>query len=191
MIIGNPDSFAVESSIHVAYSDHEGLAWGCFTYHIGGLRYGVTDLDATMMRCSLDQVTDRLAARGTHAAGPLAIREAGAVWDAYRELFYGMEDKILYAGLGYDEYQWFYAGNDLVLAPDGDEAFDDGSHVLQFDIGPQVRLIAARSGSGLTHDPSTLRDVRLPADEFYRVLAEWRRAYLEEWEKSPKSPRPA
>jgi hypothetical protein len=31
---------------------------------------------------------------------------------------------------------------DLVGAPDADEAFDDGSHILQFDIGDQVRLVA-------------------------------------------------
>lgn len=189
MLIGNPLTFAIESSIHEAYAEHPGLAWGCFTFHIGGLRYGVPEPDATMMACSLGEVTDRLEARGTHGAGRLAGIEAGVVWDAYRDMFYGLDERTLYAGIESGEFQRLVSGNSLVMAPDGDEAFDDGTHVLQFDVGREVRLIAARSGDGLAHEPASLRDVRLPDAEFYGVLSEWRRAHMEAWASAPKSPR--
>ncbi len=36
----------------------------------------------------------------------------------------------------------------LMWAPDGDEAFDDGSYVLQIDSGSLVRLIGFKGTSG-------------------------------------------
>jgi hypothetical protein len=66
-------------------------------------------------------------------------------------------------------------------APDGDEAFDDGSYVLQFDVEDRVRLIAFRSGEGYVHDPATLSDVWLPSDDFYGVLQEWLQSFDREW----------
>jgi hypothetical protein len=56
-------------------------------------------------------------------------------------------------------------------APDGDEAFDDG-------VKDRVRLIAFRCGEGYAHDPATLSDVWLPADDFYRVLQQWQQAFV-------------
>jgi hypothetical protein len=73
------------------------------------------------------------------------------------------------------------------VGPDGDEAFDDGSFVLQFDVQDRVRLIAFRSGAGYVHDPDTLSDVWLPADDFYRVLEQWHQAFDREWAAMPKA----
>jgi len=74
-----------------------------------------------------------------------------------------------------------------VWAPDGDKAFDDWSHVLQFDVGERVRLIAFKSSEqGYHHAPDTLADAWLEAEEFYRVLEEWRSAFVAEWKLAPK-----
>jgi hypothetical protein len=74
-----------------------------------------------------------------------------------------------------------------VWAPDGDEAFDDWSHVLQFDVGGRVRLIGFRSNErGYHHDERTLADVWIDEGLFYRVLKQWRDAFLAEWECAPK-----
>ena len=73
----------------------------------------------------------------------------------------------------------------LVWAPDGDEAFDDGSYVLQFDVGDRVRLIAFKRPESLV-DPTSVREVWLSSDTFYSTLREWRNTFLAEWESLPK-----
>ncbi len=60
--------------------------------------------------------------------------------------------------------------NDLLWAPDGDETFDDGSYILQFDLGDRVRLIAFKRSENGLHDPFTLRDVWISAEGYSRVL---------------------
>jgi hypothetical protein len=47
--------------------------------------------------------------------------------------------------------------NSLVWAPDGDEAFDDSSNVLQFDIADPVRLIAFKRPDSLVDNSSNSR----------------------------------
>ena len=69
--------------------------------------------------------------------------------------------------------------------PDGDEAFDDGSYVLQFDLGDRVRLIAFKRPESLV-DPASVREVWLSSDTFYNALREWRDTFLAEWESLPK-----
>jgi hypothetical protein len=79
--------------------------------------------------------------------------------------------------------------SDCQWAPDGDEAFDDGSYVLQFDVDDRVRLIAFKHGErgeGWQCDSATLRDVWLAADEFYRILQQWHDAFYAEWVAAPK-----
>jgi hypothetical protein len=74
----------------------------------------------------------------------------------------------------------------LVWAPDGDEAFDDGSYVLQFDVENRVRLIGFKSDDTDRYDPATLKDIWLSSDDFYSVLSRWRDAFEAEWETAPK-----
>ena len=74
----------------------------------------------------------------------------------------------------------------IIWAPDGDEAFDDGSYVLQFDVGDRVRLIAFKSCPGHFYDRATLSDVSLAADDFYCVLQKWHDAFEAEWASMPK-----
>lgn len=69
----------------------------------------------------------------------------------------------------------------IVWAPDGDDAFDDGSFVLCFEVGEKVRLIGFRSEERYHHDPLTLRDLELPASDFYGILTAWRDAFILEW----------
>jgi hypothetical protein len=61
---------------------------------------------------------------------------------------------------------------DLLWAPDGDEAFDDGGHVLQFDVGDQVRLIAfkTKEDQGGTYDVS---EAWIGSNPFYGLLSDW------------------
>jgi len=66
--------------------------------------------------------------------------------------------------------------NSLVWAPAGDEAFDDGSYVLRFDVGDRVRLIAVKRPDSQV-DPASVREVWISADIFYNAL-QWRDTFM-------------
>jgi hypothetical protein len=66
-------------------------------------------------------------------------------------------------------------------APDGDEAFDDGSFVLHFDLNTTVRLIAFSSDYEGGKRLSNLVDMQVDLEEFYGTLSRWRASFEEEW----------
>jgi Immunity protein 42 len=175
MIIGNPFVFAIESSITRAYERLSLRALGSFVVHVGGLSYGVKREDATMLACSFDEVEKRLARRGKHTAPFAEELDGGKIADAFRKAIFTDDPSGSYFGMLLAEFrELFYATRaDRMWAPDGDQAFDDGSFVLQFDVDDRVRLIAFKSGEAHLHDPTTLRDVWLSADTFYGVLRQW------------------
>lgn len=76
--------------------------------------------------------------------------------------------------------------NRIMWVPDGDEAFDDGSYILQFDVQDQVRLIAFRSGQDCLYDSPSLTEMWLALDHFYDVLERWRTFFEAEWASLPK-----
>jgi len=189
MIIGTPSTFAIESRIAQAYERLSFRALGFFVLHLRGERYGVLAPDATMLACSLGEVEDRLARRGSHTAAFASEADGGKIADAFRDAIYApdQEDKSFF-GIPQPEFSEFLHGNHLIWAPDGDEAFDDGSYVLHFDVGDRVRLIAFRCGEDHHHDPQTLRDVWLPASDYYGIIHQWRNAFIAEWQAAPKIP---
>ncbi len=188
MIIGNPSVFAIESGISKAFERLSFRALGYFVIHVGGRRYGVLEPDATLLACSLDEVQDRIARQGSHIAPYSGEPDAGRIAEAFRNSSHAPDqENELFFGLPLKDFQDAIYSNHIPWAPDGDEAFDDGSHVLHFDQGESVRLIAFRSVDGDYHyDPDTIADVCIDAEEFYRVLMEWRDAFLSEWSAAPK-----
>ena len=86
-----------------------------------------------MLGCSFAEVRRRVARRGLHFA-PFGFEEtAAAIATAYRAVFYGDEPADQYFGYPPDDIRNLIIGSELIWAPDGDAAFDDGSHVLQID----------------------------------------------------------
>jgi hypothetical protein len=189
VIIGDPIIFALEWGITQAYECLSFRALGFFVIHVNGHRYGVHAPDATMLACSFNEVERRIAHRGTHTA-PFAIEpDAGKIADAYRNAFFADEPKPSFFGIPLTEFSGLFHSdlNDLVWAPDGDEAFDDGSYVLQFDVQDRVRIIAFRSRQeDYPHDPTTLSDVWLMAENFYGILQQWHHAFESAWASMPK-----
>jgi hypothetical protein len=120
---------------------------------------------------SFDAINDRLARRGRHVF-EFADVDAALIADSFHLAIYAPHDDPRY--MMHVPRKRFAAAtyeSGIMWAPDGDEAFDDGSYVLQLDVGDQVRLIGFRSShDDYLHDPSTLREVRLEADSFYRIL---------------------
>ncbi len=189
MIIGDPSTFAIESGISRAYEGLGFRALGFFVLHILGERYGVYAPDASMLACSLGEVEDRLLRRGSHIAPFAASIDGGMLADAFRDAIYApSQEGASYFGMPRSEFSNHLYSKHLVWAPDGDEAFDDGSFVLHIDVGDQVRLIGFRSGDSYHHDVKTLRDVWLPAADFYKILEQWRADFIAEWRKSTKAP---
>ena len=181
MIVGDPAIFAIESQITKAFERLSFRGLGYFVIHIAGRQYGVREPEATMLAVSFDEVGGRLGRQGKHLSNFSLASNPGTLADMYRKAFYNVgadkemksfADAILSAGISW--------------APDGDEAFDDGSYVLQFDVEGWVRLIGFRCGADGLHDPTTLSDTWLSSAQFYGVLEKWQADFLKEWTTSVK-----
>ena len=90
------------------------------------------------------------------------------------------------SGCGTQTFITLLHSTNLDWAPDGEEGFDDGSCVLQFDVGDEVRLIAFSRAMNPILDPASLREVWIPAEDFYTILQNWHDRFLEEWTSFPK-----
>jgi hypothetical protein len=180
LIIGNPHTFAIESQISIGY----------FVLHIGGRGYGVHEPNATMLANAFDTVGEILAKRGLHTAAFASEPEAGAILNAIGLAIYAPDPRTeAFFGIPVEDFQKRKSLNYLEWGRGCDEAFDDGSRVLLFDVANRVRLIADRppwEQKDYMHDPKTLRDVWLKADEFYKILHRWRDAFEAEWARSRK-----
>jgi len=187
MIAGTPSTFAIESGITRAYERLSSRALGFFVLHLSGQRFGVHAPDASLLACSLGEIEDRLARRGSHIAPFASEVDSGKIADAFRDAVYApdQEEKSFF-GILQPEFSDLLYANHLIWAPDGDEAFDDSSYVLHFDVGERVRLIGFRCGDGYHHDPKTLRDIWLPASDYYDILQQWRDTFIAEWRVMPK-----
>jgi hypothetical protein len=139
-----------------------------------------------MLACSFDEVEKRIARRGTHNVSFAAEPDAGKIADAFRDAVYADRPKEIYFDIPKIRFAEMLHLKRIVWAPDGDEAFDDGSYILQFDILDSVRLIAFRCGQGLFHDPDTLADISLPSEDFYGLLGKWHDASKSEWASMEK-----
>lgn len=185
MMVGDPSVFALESSMTQSYPQLSLRGLGFFVIHIAGKSYGVRAADATALACSLDAVQERIARRGTHGVRFDVRMPAIDIIRAFRVAWYynqpGQDQRFF--GLTCDGIVNTLRSGGIVWAPDGDEAFDDGSYVLQFDLGDKVRLIAFRDGDC---DPEgevvrTLSDIWLDADAFYGVLDQWQSGFESAW----------
>jgi hypothetical protein len=134
-----------------------------------------------MLGCSFDEVGRRIAMRGTHNVSFAAESDAGKIADAFRDAVYSDSPKESYFDIPQVRFAEMLHLKRIVWAPDGDEAFDDGSYILQFDILDYVRLIAFKCGQGFFHDPATLSDISVLAEDFYGLLRKWHDAFEAEW----------
>ena len=194
MIVGNPDVFAIESEISTAYERLSFRALGFFVIHIMGRSYGVKKPDASLLACSFDEVGMRIERRGHHTPPFAMDSNPSEVAHAFRRVLYdGCGEGELFFGMHGPQFSDVVRSNRLEWAPDGDEAFDDGSYVLQFEDENWARLIAYKSIAdkntvGPTYDPSSLRDVWLSQDDFYGVLQTWKDGFETQWVALPKVP---
>jgi hypothetical protein len=173
-MVGDPAIFAIESGIAKAFEKPSQRAIGYFVIYVMGRCYGVKSLDATLLACSVDTVQERLERRGLHLGPFSAEPDPIKIVDAYlaARLQLGRESEIFF-GMTATTLGDLFISSGLVWAPDGDEAFDDGSHVLQFDVRDKVRLIAFTNSSNFAEVISTISEVWIDSDDYYDHLAEW------------------
>lgn len=181
-LVGNPQIFAIESCITNAYANLSLRALGFFVIHVGGKCYGVRKPEASLLASSLHTVQRRIARRGMHAvdlgAEADALKLAEAVIDAS---YYEPIPDAKFFGRSPEDFRHALVSEDVIWAPDGDAAFDDGGHVLHFDVGDQVRLIAFVNPANREDLAASLAEVWLSAEAFYGCLDAWQRQFVLEW----------
>jgi Immunity protein 42 len=189
ILIGDKSVFAIESDITCAYESKHFKALGFFVVHVAGLCYGVHSPEAAMLGWAYGEVKERVVKRGTHVAPFATEANAGKIANAFRVAIYAAnQDQEEFFGIPQPDFKRIVYDNNLNWDP-GDETFDDSSYVLQFDVGDRVRLIAFKLGPNKEdyhHDPTTLRDLWLSAQEFYGILEQWRKAFEAEWMAAKK-----
>lgn len=184
MIVGDRGKFALESEITHAYNGKSQMALGFFIIHIGGIEYGVRSPEASMLACSFHEVSERLLRRGTHSVPFELSCDALSIATSYLTGLYDEEPKQRdFLGMPAEKFTDALRAAAIGWAPDGDAAFDDGSHVLQFDLKERVRLIAFKNTEAREDMAETLAEQWLDASLFYDVLRRWKSLFEVEWRR--------
>jgi hypothetical protein len=183
MLQGNPEIFAIESTIDAAFPQRSLMALGSFAIHIAGKVYGVRSPNATMLACSFDGIKRRIDQRGKHEAF-FANEGAIKIVRQYVSTYFSDNEEIDAPHLAFnlEKFQSTLDSGELVLAPDGDAAFDDGSHILHFDIDEHVRIIAFKNEGDEVARLQSISEVTLDAASFYATLENWIQSFSTEWE---------
>lgn len=177
---------AIESSITCAYKQESLLALGYFLIHVGGEQFGVKSSDATLLASSFNAVQMRIAHKGAHRAPQLAAASADEISRSVMQALYWRNPGTRrYFGMPHERYANSLHHNNLIWAPDGDAAFDDGSHIIQFDLDDQVRIIAFKSTKEDRIDLSV--DMIVPSKYFYGTLSAWVDAFKKDVASIPQS----
>jgi hypothetical protein len=187
MLVGDPNTFAIESEITLAYDHLSQRALGFFVLHVMGRCYGVRKSDATMLANAFDEVGRRIAKRGNHKpAFPMTATAANIAYSFRRAIYDESEEGELFFRMPVRQFTNAISSNHLEWTAYCDEAFDDSSYVLQFEDENQVRLVAFTGTPDFRYDPVSLRDVCLSPDAFYEILQEWHDRFKDEWSSWPK-----
>jgi hypothetical protein len=185
MIAGEKQKFAIESSITIVNENTSIRGIGYFLIYIQGICYGVNEPDSTALACSFDQVQQRIEMRNLHSTPYAKENDPLIIANSFRHAVYDSgQENIYFFGLSHKQFVDMLYENKIVWAPDGDEAFDDGSYILQFDLGDNnVRLIGFKCNDGIECDPQTISDLIIKADEFYNILQQWHDGFIAEWKQ--------
>lgn len=172
--------FGIQTHIEAIHADPFPMALGYHRFRVGSNWYGSTEPDATALGCSRSAIAERLQRRGQHVYNALGEQEPDALMNAWMVSEYGKDYApwTPVAGMGREELNDAIHSSHALMAPDGDAAFDDGSQILQFDVGEAVQLVAARLTGEVGWPVAVdLVGIRIPASEFYDCLADWLRQF--------------
>jgi hypothetical protein len=184
LIQGDKRKFAIESVITQPFARISERALGYFNIWLNGNRYGVARQDATMLAASYDGVLNRLNNRGHHKAS-FGFDRGDEIARAYLAALYdGPSQNQMFFGLSAESFREYIHQSGVIWAPDGDAAFDDGSHVLQFDEDARVHLVAFKNLGCGSSSALNLSEIWLDCESFYETLETWRQRFESEWSTS-------
>jgi hypothetical protein len=169
-VVGDTSEFAVEWGLSEAFAQPGQWAIGYFVIYIKGKCFGVKTADATLLGCSFDELGDRLKRRGAHVAAISAYESSELVRVVKSIIYLETHTSSRFFGLSVEDWMAVLYEKYVLWAPDGDEAFDDGSHILHFDIDDHVRLIGFVNMETIEQTLQTIEDVTVEAQNFYSVL---------------------
>jgi Immunity protein 42 len=183
-IIGDPKTFAIEWSISESFASRSQMALGYFIVHVSGTSFGVRSESATLLASSFNEVKRRLLERGLHKA-KFSQEPATHIVSAVRIVIYdGAIAVSKFFDLTPKQFEQKLRHSKALWCPDGDAAFDDGGHVLQFDLEKYVRLVAFKNLASLDETISTSVEVCLESSEYYTILRNWLEVFESEWESN-------
>jgi len=185
MLIGNPAIFAIESFINKVYPGRGCVALGYFVIHIASHVYGVRSPEASMLGCSLDAVQRRIEQRGCHLLPSASNFEASVIAESAHNAIYSDYPRDRLLDMAREDFTESLYKREIVWAPDGDEAFDDSSHIIQIDEGDRARIIAFVNDENIESLLETVSEIYIPQDDFYAILEEWLRAFETELKNFP------
>ncbi|SUC82802.1 Uncharacterised protein [Pannonibacter phragmitetus] len=187
IVSGNQKKFAIESGVENFLSRPSQRALGYFIIYVKDKIYGVRKSDATLLACSFDAIQRRLERRGTHVSSFGFDLSAGElVHHVYSSIYEDPQNFESVKRFTLDQIRDDLIRRELIMAPDGDAAFDDGSHIVQFDCDNQVRLVAFRNPSLDSSEVHSIDELYIDSDEFYKILENWRDSFIYFWEKEFK-----
>jgi hypothetical protein len=167
---GNPSTFGINCCITDLFESISMRAYGCFYYHINGTTYGVTRPEATFLVHSYDQAVESLAHRGSNRCPILAAADLPTVVEMHRTCFWPAEAGPHWRGVPIDAVMREVVESGMILAPDGDAAFDDSGRIYMLDRADgDVELFAFKQQC----EPEPFSDqtsLRIPSDVFYDTL---------------------
>lgn len=153
--------------LHPTTDTSVSLAIGSYQLRLGEQWYGRSEESATALNISRDYAVS-FAESARRLSSELSGLSAEALATGYISVIYKEEPKnALEEALSTTEFSRKHT-----IAPDGDEGFDDGTHILVFAINDSIRLIGMRFDG---HNISDITDVVVPAKEFAEKLKDWSR----------------
>ena len=186
-MIGDPEIFAIESSIFEAYEGLDQMGLGSFVIYVGGRSYGYKGSKATLLGTAFNDVRRRIDERGGHKSSLPSDADAANIAIAFaHENYLGNMDNARLYGIPWLQFFKILNSNGCIWAPNNEQGFDDGSCVLHFDEGNTVRIIAFYDAEDYQIEQGSLHDVRLPQDDFYGILEEWYTRFKNDWMSRPK-----
>lgn len=164
---GDVRTFAIDTALHPECLRTHQEAFGRHQLWVGGQVYGRHDEDASCLAATFDNTVRIFQERGSfELPGPISPIEALEL--AHKVIFLG--DELLPMHLRPFINSCGYWSRRL-LAPDGEEAFDDGAFVMPIEHRGDVIIAAAFSNAHGLIGP--ISEARMIADDFYQVLGGW------------------
>ena len=164
MVLGNTNRFAIEVNVNNLFHD-EYIGEGNFIVHINNFSYGLREEYATVYLCIIDILKNfHLEFKNTDLGLEKFSKNEIAMYHYMQK--YGEVDST-----EYDKFLLQKTQHLTEWLPES--AFDDGSHVLHFDVDEKVRLIGYKSCSIDEHfcvEESSVNEIFIPRIEFAEIL---------------------